>query len=139
LRKINRREDLPAELTIETLALQGRTGQARTLPGTGRKKKYEYRRGIITPLGDIEASLWLSLIRDLIERSGERVLQEQLRQWIRTHHIRQTKQEVERYALELHSVRIFDQENWVDYIPFNRRYRPEILPSSTSKDQTVDP
>ena len=28
-------------------------------------------------------------------------------------------------ALDLHSHRIFDSEGWIDYIPFNRRFRPE--------------
>lgn len=27
----------------------------------------------------------------------------------------------------MHSHRIFDSEGWIDYIPFNRRFRPEVV------------
>lgn len=30
-------------------------------------------------------------------------------------------------ALELHSNRIFDSEGWIDYLRFNRCFRPEVL------------
>lgn len=37
------------------------------------------------------------------------------------------KQEIERNALELHAYRIFDNPLWVDFVPFNEKYRPEVL------------
>ena len=30
-------------------------------------------------------------------------------------------------ALQLHISRIFDNPRWVNFIPFNREYRPEVL------------
>ena len=33
---------------------------------------------------------------------------------------------LERKALELHTDRIFDNEAWVDFLKFNRKYRPEV-------------
>ena len=38
-----------------------------------------------------------------------------------------TKSELEQQVLELHAARIFDNQLWVDFIPFNKRFRPEVL------------
>src|SRR5699024_12113715 len=36
------------------------------------------------------------------------------------------RSEIRREALQLHTSRIFDNPQWVGYLPFNKRYRPEI-------------
>ena len=34
--------------------------------------------------------------------------------------------EIRKEALQLHTSRIFDNPQWVGYLPFNKRYRPEV-------------
>lgn len=117
-----RREDL----TFADLREHFPTGRAYIKSGSGRDAVYGYRHGVMTDLGDIEESQWEELLMDLIRRSGELELQEQLRRWAKEHCAwLHTKQEVDRYALQLHSSRIFDNPEWVDYELFNREYRPE--------------
>ena len=36
-------------------------------------------------------------------------------------------EDVYKRQLQLHVDRIFDHPRWVDFVPFNRQYRPEIL------------
>lgn len=121
-------QKLIEELKFSDLRVRYGTGRSIFVSGSGRDKKYRYRYGAMTDLGDLEISEWKSLMNALIDYHGERELQEQLRQWSKTECLfLHSKDEVEEYALELHASRIFDNPAWVDYIPFNRKYRPEVL------------
>ena len=71
------------------------------------------------------------MVKDLICRSGEQKLYEQLLQHLKDHnYAKESKTELEFKALELHADRIFDNELWVDYLKFNSKYRPEIISST---------
>ena len=116
------------ELTFADLRLMYRTGRSIWLSGTGRDKKFAYRHGVMTAFGDMEASEWQTLVQSLIKHNGEDALFAQLREWLKENiPWPQTKEEALEYALELHAGRLFDDPAWVDFIPFNRRYRPEVL------------
>lgn len=118
-------ENLP---TFDDLRMHFRTGRAYVISGTGRDRKYGYRHGVKCNLGDLEESDWLQQMKDLIHRSGEDELQRQLLQWCREHNFaKDTEKELQFYAIELHGSRIFDNERWVDYLAFNRRFRPEVI------------
>lgn len=118
-------EQLP---TFSDLRVHYETGRAYLISQYGREKKYGYRNGVQTDIGDLEVSEWKRLVCELIERSGEKELQEQLVGWVKAHCMwLHTKEEVELYALKLHASRIFDNKEWVDYIAFNQAYRPKIL------------
>lgn len=116
------------ELKFSDLRVRFGTGRAFLISGSGRDKKYGYRHGMMTDLGDLELSEWKRLINALIEYHGEQELQQQLRTWAKAEcpwlH---GNDEIEEYALKLHAARIFDDPSWVDYIPFNQEYRPDIL------------
>lgn len=104
------------------------TGRSIWVSGTGRDKKFSYRNGIMTPSGDIEESEWQTLAKDLISKKNENELYQQLCEWLKENTCwPQTKAEMQAYALELHVSRIFDNPEWVDFIPFNRMYRPEVV------------
>lgn len=116
------------ELTFSDLRYRFGTGRAVLLSGSGRDKKYGYRLGVMTVIGDIEISEWKELMRSVISRFGEEELHAQLCEWeMGNTPWLHTKAETLEYALELHSARIFDDPQWVDFIPFNRKYRPEVL------------
>ena len=67
------------------------------------------------------------MVRELIDCKGERHLYEQLLEYLTEHnYAKSTKTQLERKALELHADRIFDNEAWVDFLKFNRKYRPEV-------------
>lgn len=113
-------------LTFENLRSHYGTGESVTT-GTGRDKIRSYRTGMETNIGDIELSLWIRLVKDLIEQSGEQELYEKLKEYVSKFGFVKTKDGLEEYALELFASRIFDNPEWVDYVPFNQKYRPEIL------------
>lgn len=113
--------------TIKDIYPYFQSGQSYS-EGSGRNKTYTYRCGMVTPIGDIEISLWSNLAGSLIRKQGEQPLLEALEEWLsKGTYVGITRQEIHREALECHVIRIFDNPTWVDYIPFNRRYRPEIL------------
>ena len=115
-----------ADLSFSDLEHRLATGQAYTKSGSGHNRVMGYRNGVMTRLGDLEASVWETLIRDLIHRSGEDALLQGLIAWAADNcpwlH---TKAEIEQHALELHSSRIFENPKWAGYPEFNRKYRPE--------------
>ena len=116
------------ELKFSDLRVRYGTGRSIHVSGTGRDKKFRYRRGAMTDLGDLEISEWKSLINALIEYHSEQEIQQQLQQWSKAEcpwlH---DEDEVEEYALSLHADRIFDNPAWAGYISFNRKYRPKEL------------
>ena len=96
------------------------TGRSYTISGYGRDRKLGYRTGIATDIGDIEISVWIHAIKSLIVQHGEQKIFEQLHQWCKNHnYTNATPKEVEKEALILHSMRMFENEKWVGYSELN--------------------
>lgn len=96
---------------------------------TGKRwyKVHSYRNGVMTKLGDIEVSVWYQLMEQLIERDHEQWLLDALIQWECEHgYGRRSPSELRKRSLKLHSMRLFDSPNWVDFVAFNKRHRPEV-------------
>lgn len=125
---IDNRSSLLEKLDYEIIRFQTHTGRAFLINDRGFEKKYGYRHGVETPIGDIEENLWCELMKELIEKNGDTELYEQLLEWYRDIPAAgHTKKEREFYALECFSHKSFDDKGWVDYIPFNQKYRPQVL------------
>ncbi len=116
-------------LTFDDLRDMYGTGRSLLVSGKNSfDKKYVYRRGMMTKLGDIEVSVWYELVEKLIVKHGQETLYVQLQEWIKENvGWCKTEKEVKDYSLRLHASQIFDNPEWVDYVLFNQRYRPEIL------------
>ena len=115
------------ELTFGDLRCRDFTGRSYIKSGEGRNRVYGYRTGIQCDLGDVEQSEWFRMVRELIDRKGEQHLYAQLLEYLTEHnYVKHTKAQLERKALELHADRIFDNEAWVDFLNFNRKYRPKV-------------
>ena len=117
-------DQLADSVTFEDLSVHFFTGRSILLSGSGRDKKYSYRSGVMTDVGDIELSRWCELVRGLIKKANEQALHEQLLKWVKDCcPFQHTREEIEIYALELHASRIFDNPQWVAYDVFNQQYR----------------
>ena len=114
------------ELSFDDIRTHYRVGR-KLSEGQGRYRKYSYWFGVQTNLGEIELSEWTALAWELIKRKGEQALFEQLFEFVKKSHGPNWKDDMKQYALELHCSRIFDRPGWVNYLPFNRRYRPESI------------
>lgn len=87
-----------------------------------------YRHGMMTNLGDLDPEKWSHMVKRVIEREGEQDLFKALLSWVKDHDVlRLSKSEQEEKALILHASHIFDNEGWVDFVAFNRKYRPHLL------------
>lgn len=96
--------------------------------GFGRDKKHWSRSGALTSTGDIEESVWYKAAEYIAKRDGELWLVDALTEWEHDHNYRCLKKaELREEALVAYSHRLFDHPRWVDYIPFNRKYRPKEL------------
>ena len=116
------------EITFADLRVHFGTGRAILVSGTGRDKVYRYRHGIMTDLGDLKTDEWAELAKTLIQRTGEQEMYAHLLEWLSLHNgFCRSPGGREQYALELHMSRIFDCEEWADFIPFNRQYRSAVL------------
>ena len=124
---INGVEYLVSDLSFSDLRVHYFTGVAVRKLGDQHSKSSGYRNGVMTELGDLEFPVWETLIRDLIHRSDEDELLNSLITWLEATPWLRTKRDKELYALELHAGRIFDNPGWVDYVAFNRKYRPDKL------------
>lgn len=63
------------KLKFSDLRVHYGTGRSIHVSGTGRDKKFRYRCGAMTDLGDLEISEWKSLLNALIEYHGEKEIQ----------------------------------------------------------------
>ena len=118
----------PSPLTFSDLRFRYQTGRSFLISGSGRYKNYGYRHGVMCALGDLEQSEWIRLMRELIAQSGEQQLYNQLLLWYTEHnHAHSSHSELQMEALLAHSHRLFDCECWVDFVPFNARFRPDVL------------
>lgn len=120
-----------SKITFEGLRCHYQAGRSYVVSGEGRNRIYGYRHGIQCNLGDIERSEWMQMVRDVIVHNGEQGLHQQLLQYLTEHNYAKAPQtDLEFLALHLHASRIFDNEAWVDFLKFNRKYRPEIASSA---------
>ena len=96
--------------------------------GSGCDKKYSSWSGVKTRIGEIVESVWYQAAEKLIRGKGEQELLGYLTQWCSERNfLKESAGEIRKKALQLHVDRIFDHPRWVDFVPFNRQYRPEIL------------
>lgn len=127
---IDQAHQIPAGSTLDDIRFLTNSGRGQR-DGTDRrdgKPKYKYRNGIITPVGDIEVSLWREKALKLVAAEGNFPLFENLRAWYKeTAAWLHSREELQQYTLECFSNRIYDNPQWVDYITFNQKYRPNIL------------
>lgn len=120
--------DLLKTITLEQLRWKYGTGRTFTIV-TPQEKKSRYRQGIMTEIGDIEESVWMQAVEYIIKRDNETELHKNLREWLKDTFIGwfKTDKDLTLYALRLHTSRIFDNSDWVDYVAFNKKYRPCIV------------
>lgn len=132
---IDSRSGIPENLTYEMIEFGTHTGRAFLINDRGFEKKYGYRHGVTTPIGDIEENLWYELMKELIDQNGDTELFNQLLAWYQDSSVAgRTKKEKEHYVLECFSHRLFDCESWVDYVAFNQKHRPEALQIKAGND-----
>lgn len=116
---ISKRNSLPKqEFSFEDLKVWYHLGEG------GVKRRDPYIEGVATNIGKIEIGLWEELAKETILKAGENHLYKSLvdyctneQPWLRKKCVR------ERYALELHMDRFFDNPTWDDYELFNQKYR----------------
>ena len=117
-----------SELTFDDIAFRGGTGRAYYISGEGRDKVYGYRIGCSTPIGDIEECDWIRAMKYLINTNGQQMLFKNLLEWYTTYnYANQSKKELEKETLISFSYKLFDDQQWCDFLKFNQKYRPEIL------------
>ena len=116
-----------SKLEFEDLQWQYGVFQS-TSTGSGRDKKYSSWSGVKTRIGEIEESVWYQAAEKLIREKGEQELLGYLTQWCSERNfLKESADRIRKRALQLHVDRIFDNPRWVDFVPFNRRYRPDVL------------
>jgi hypothetical protein len=115
-------------LTFADLRIHYYTGQSYLISGEGRNKVFGYRHGVMTDIGDLTEDEWARLAKRLIEQAGEQELYQQLLVWEKEHsHWKRKELAFELDVLSMHIARLPDNPAWCDFIPFNRKYRPEVL------------
>jgi len=121
------------QLDLHNLKLLDIASLYRTLrvesEGRGRSRKIIARTGLMTNLGDIETSVWLSAIKILSRNAKEQYLLESMVEWYKELRFFSSEKDNIIYAYDLYCKRFFDCDDWADYIPFNQKYRPEYLES----------
>ena len=116
------------EITFAALRCHFRTGRSYVISGVGRNRVYGFRSGVQCDLGDIEKSEWIRMVKEQISCQGEEELHQQLLQYLKDqNYAKESRAEIEFKALQYHAARIFDNEEWVDYIRFNQQYRPSVI------------
>ena len=119
-------------LTAEDLRVMHYTGRS-VSHGYGRDKTTTYRSGIQTRAGDIELGQWQELVRDMIRRTGELELLEQLTEWmLETTPWIHKRKDAEQRALEAFADRWFDDPSHRNFAAFNQKFRPKVIEQNQS-------
>lgn len=118
-------------VTAENLIWQYGTGIA-VVQGEGRYKTHSYRSGVQTEIGDLELSVWIAAAEYVVKRDGLEEEAAHLQEFIHMKSSRYgfTWENPHMHALE-HCIRsTYKNPAWVSFIPYNRKYHPEILASA---------
>lgn len=115
------------QITFENLRPFYETGISSTYKTSSGKKIIEYRHGVMTSLGDIEESEWVKAVKTLARAQNEESLLMHLsdKQFAGFHC--KSVREVEKAACSLYARQMHNNKSWVNYVPFNKLYRPELL------------
>lgn len=95
-----------------------------------RLVKFDYRKGFLTPIGDIERELWYKLAETLINENFDGWITDSLQEWYHEYHPSckgKDNRIAREFALKAHIHKEYDREGWIYYIPWNRRYRSGAL------------
>lgn len=124
-----------AQISHENLQYMHGTGVAINLEDCRRtgEKRYKYRNGIQTKLGDIEETVWKELVKMLIKKENDEEFYKQILEY-ETEEKRfgvVDKDEIEKEALRAYAMKLYDKKSAWGYIRFNARYRPHLLEDPT--------
>ena len=96
--------------------------------GGKRLVKFDYRKGYLTPIGDIDRDVWQQIAEALIMSSYEGWITDSLQEWYSAHPPNDSGVDMSwQQALKAHIHRDYDRPGWLYYIPWNRLYRPAAL------------
>ena len=127
--KVDRVEDLDLDaISREDLIWQHGTGVS-VSHGTGRAKTYTYRSGVQTKAGNLELSVWTAAARYVVKRDGLEAEAGHLREFFTQHGYRigRTSGAREREVLCCCISGLYQNPQWVGFVPYNQRYHPEAL------------
>lgn len=114
-------------VTLSELRWQFGTGISIS-KGSGRDKTYSYRCGVMTDLGDIKEEIWYQIVSHIVKRNHEEEIVDALFTWHKEHnYLSNTNAQLRCEALQSYASRLWELPQWVDYIPFNRRFFPQVL------------
>lgn len=131
--------DLP-HLKAEDLDLQFWTGQAQS-KGYGIHKVPDYRTGVMTPIGDIEISIWIKAAEYIVERDGLQNEVEHLASFIAFPGDNATiekRQTLRTRILDACLSRLYHNIKWVHFVKYNEKYHPELLELWDNREQDGD-
>jgi len=110
-----------SKLEFSDIRVMHGTGRSTLLSGSGKNKKFAYRIGYQTKIGDIQKDVWIKLAEQLIQQAGEENILKRLiayvkvLAWMKKVSVATIKEN----ALEMHAMRLFENPSWVGYISFN--------------------
>lgn len=132
---IDRLEQLDlSTLKAGDLKWQYGTGRAKST-GYGRDKKYTYRHGVQTPIGDIELSVWVQAAEYVVKRDG---FQEEVERLMPYMAYCGNRTEAYHHALTACLSRLYCNIEWVCFIAYNEKYHPELLELWDNRDTKED-
>ena len=117
-----------SKLTFSDLRVMFGTGRSFST-GSGRDKSYTYRVGCQTAIGDIKEDVWSQIAEVLVAQTGEENILVLLIEYVKSlpWMKREPASKIKQKALELHMNRIFDDPEWVNFISFTEKWRPDAL------------
>lgn len=85
------------------------------------------RAGVQTAIGDVLEKVWCEAVERIALREYESWIVDCLEEDFKRNPCPDTRRKARREALILYASRMFEDEMWVGYIPFNRKYCPDAI------------
>lgn len=125
IRAIDNIEELTDdELTLENLRPSFETGRSTQLGKDPRTRRIisKYRNGRLTPIGDIEESVWRQAVLRVVDKRKEQKLFEALLTYYRNDPSPALKNDFMYWAFSSYARETYNNPKWVGYEDFHKNY-----------------
>ena len=129
---MSRRIDSIKEINLETVTAEDLRWKYGTYTskskGKGRDKVTTSRSGIMTPIGDIELSIWVEAARSVVHRDGlDEELNHMTGYYLKDESPAFPKKDLVNEALSAVLSGLYKDQAWVGFIKYNQKYHPDLL------------
>lgn len=136
-RLINNLEELKdPELTKENLRFSNQTGHCKTIRKDPRTRRVitEYRHGMVTPIGNIEESVWKEAVLRVVQKRNDQPLFDALLSHYQNDPSPALRKDYKYWAFRAYVSELYNNPKWAGYKEFHENYYGGVIKENEEAD-----